>query len=283
MLDLLLVGHITRDRLVDANGERRATGGAVYYGSLPARLLGIRVGVLTKLADADRDLLDELAAAGVELHVHASPATTVIQNHARSDDQERRRFVVESVADPFREEELLAAPPARAVLCCALQRGELPEAAIPLLAHRGLVALDVQGFIRRREGDSLVSHAWPEAASTLPHVTILKVDRREAEILTGLADARRAAAELAAHGSREILVTGGGSILLWCEGHLLEAPVAPRGELRGRTGRGDTAIASYLACRLRGDEPGSALETTAAIVSRKLEQPGPFRGPLPER
>ncbi len=283
MLDLLLVGHVTRDRLVDPEGrERTATGGAVYYGSIPARLLGVRVGVLTKLAASDHELLEELRAVGIALHPLASRATTVIQNHARSADLERRRFVVESVADPFAEEELLSVP-ARMVLCCALQHGELPERGVAALARQSQVALDVQGFIRRREGETLVSHAWPEAADVLAHVSVLKADRRETEILTGESDVARAIAKLAELGPRELLVTGGASILLFWEGRLREAALAPRGEVRGRTGRGDTAIASYLASRLLGEDPEAALARTAAIVSRKLEQPGPFRGPLPPR
>jgi sugar/nucleoside kinase (ribokinase family) len=280
MLDLLLVGHVSRDRIVGAAGDERiATGGAVFYGSLPARLLGARTGVLTKLAEADRALLDELVAAGVELHLLPSERSTAIQNIARSADGERRRFVVAEVAAPFRVEEILAIE-ARVVLVCALQRGEVPEDALPAIARARELALDAQGFVRCREGDALVSRPWPEAAASLRQVSFLKVDRREAEILTGEPDARHAIERLAALGPREVLVTGGESILLACRGRIEEAALE-HGEVRGRTGRGDTAIASYLACRLRGDEPAAALRTCAWVVSRKLEQPGPFRGPLP--
>ncbi|MBQ1581972.1 MAG: hypothetical protein II107_05830, partial [Prevotella sp.] len=47
--------------------------------------------------------------------------------------------------------------------------------------------------------------------------------------------------------------------------------------LSGRTGRGDTTFAGYLCERLDHDIP-TALEFAAALVSLKMETPGPFKG-----
>jgi sugar/nucleoside kinase (ribokinase family) len=47
----------------------------------------------------------------------------------------------------------------------------------------------------------------------------------------------------------------------------------------GRTGRGDTTFAAYLAWRLDHDA-GESLKFAAALVSIKMETPGPFRGTL---
>jgi sugar/nucleoside kinase (ribokinase family) len=51
-------------------------------------------------------------------------------------------------------------------------------------------------------------------------------------------------------------------------------------KINGRTGRGDTLFGSYLARRTQGDEPFQALQFAAALVSLKLESPGPFRGTM---
>ena len=53
-------------------------------------------------------------------------------------------------------------------------------------------------------------------------------------------------------------------------------PLRPR-NLSGRTGRGDTCFASYITERLTRDIP-TALRTAAALVSLKMERPGPFTG-----
>jgi sugar/nucleoside kinase (ribokinase family) len=47
----------------------------------------------------------------------------------------------------------------------------------------------------------------------------------------------------------------------------------------GRTGRGDTAFAAYLAYRL-DHEVTESLRFAAALVSLKMESPGPFGGTL---
>ena len=57
------------------------------------------------------------------------------------------------------------------------------------------VALDVQGFVRVRVGDQLLFRPWAEMAEGLAQVTYLKVDRAEAEALTGETDLAVAAAE----------------------------------------------------------------------------------------
>lgn len=286
-LDLLLVGHLTVDHIYIAPSEqghqeiddsyRQATGGAVLYGSLPAARLGARVGVLTKVAPADRHRLAAMTDAGVRVTALDSPHTTTFNIHTKSADLERRRFKVGPVATPFCAGDLDGLR-AQVVAVCPLMRGELPAELVALLARRAAVALDVQGFIRVRQGDTLRSDPWPDRAEVLAHVTTLKADRRECEILTGLTDMDAAARELARLGPREVLVTHSGGILLHAHGATHRAALTPR-RITGRTGRGDTALAAYLA-RRRVDGPAEALRWAAALVSCKLEQPGPFRGTL---
>jgi sugar/nucleoside kinase (ribokinase family) len=49
--------------------------------------------------------------------------------------------------------------------------------------------------------------------------------------------------------------------------------------IAGRTGRGDTTFAGYMVRRL-DHEPAEALKFAAALVSIKMETPGPFQGTL---
>jgi sugar/nucleoside kinase (ribokinase family) len=63
---------------------------------------------------------------------------------------------------------------------------------------------------------------------------------------------------------------------VFAEGTFHEARFTPR-EVRGRTGRGDTTFATYIATRLEAD-PEYACRFAAAVVSLKIERPGPYRG-----
>ena len=111
------------------------------------------------------------------------------------------------------------------------------------------VALDIQGFVRVRDGNDLVFRQWEQMAEGLKHVTYLKVDRAEAELLTGETNLSKAAKKLSAHGPREIILTQSSGVTVFADGKIYSAPFTPR-SLAGRTGRGDTCFSAYLGKRL---------------------------------
>ena len=156
--------------------------------------------------------------------------------------------------------------------------GEVSLSLVQALSRRGTLALDVQGFVRVRRGEKLVFEDWPEKAEGLSYVNVLKLDRAEAEVLTGQTDIRQAVEELAAYGPREIVLTHADGVLVYAQGRGYEAPFRPR-EIKGRTGRGDTCFATYLGKRLTFP-PEVACRFAAAVTSLKMEKPGPFRGSL---
>jgi len=155
------------------------------------------------------------------------------------------------------------------------------EVSLPLLrdlAERGPVGLDVQGFVRVRDDGRLVFRQWPDMAEGLALVTYLKVDRAEAELLTGQTDLRAAARQLAAYGPCEVIVTQSSGVTVYADGQVHEAPFTPR-SLDGRTGRGDTCFATYVGKRL-SVLAEDACRFAAAVTTLKQEQPGPWRGTL---
>ena len=85
----------------------------------------------------------------------------------------------------------------------------------------------------------------------------------------------RAAAALAEFGPREIVLTHRDGVLVRADGREYEALFRPR-EMRGRSGRGDTCIGSYLARRLDHSARDATL-WAAAVTSLKLEAEGPVR------
>ena len=144
-------------------------------------------------------------------------------------------------------------------------------------AARGDVGLDVQGMMRFRNDDgTLELRDWPEKRLYLPLIRYLKTDAAEAEILTGTDDREKAAFTLCEWGAKEVLITHNTEAIV-CDGmQIFRAPLRPR-NLTGRTGRGDTTFAGYLCERLHQDIP-TALTFAAALVSLKMETPGPFKG-----
>jgi len=97
----------------------------------------------------------------------------------------------------------------------------------------------------------------------------------EAEALTGLRNMREAAATLAGWGPKEIMLTHREGLLVLADGIFHEAHWCPR-ELIGRSGRGDTCLASYVGKRLTAS-PREATTWAAALTSLKMEAEGPIK------
>jgi sugar/nucleoside kinase (ribokinase family) len=183
---------------------------------------------------------------------------------------------VAAVVEPFAPEHV-AGIDARAFLVTASVRGEVPLEVVRRLKDTGaVIGLDVQGYVRVvGPGGRLEYREWPEQEAVLAHVDVLKTDAVEAEFLTGHADIRRAARALARSGPREIVLTHRDGLLVLADGVEHAAPFIPDA-LRGRSGRGDTCVGSYLSRRLTHDPAESTL-WSAAVTSLKLEAEGPVR------
>jgi sugar/nucleoside kinase (ribokinase family) len=280
-VDVMMIGHFAKDRnIVDGQGGM-APGGAVYYGSVALRRLGFRVAVVTRLHRDDLPLLAELRQEGVRVFATAAPETSGIANYYDSADMERRVCKPLGFAGPFSEDDIPDLD-ARVYAVTPIIAGEVELPLLEALGRRGPVALDVQGFVRVRieEGEggepALVFAPWPEQARGLGVVTYLKVDRAEAELLSGETDLRAAARRLTAYGPEEVVLTQSSGVTVLADGAFYQAPFASR-SLAGRTGRGDTCFASYLGTRLLAG-PARATRVAAAVTTLKQEQPGPWRG-----
>jgi sugar/nucleoside kinase (ribokinase family) len=277
--DLMMIGHFAKDRVVvDGQGEI-TSGGAVYYGSVALRRLGLSVAIITRLHPDDFSRLQELEREGVHVFATAASETSGIENIYNSADMERRICKPLGFAGPFQAADIPDAS-ARIYAIVPIIAGEVDLALLKTLAERGPIALDVQGFVRVRENENLVFRHWPEMEEGLSYVTYLKVDRAEAELLTGSTDLIAAARRLVEYGPREVVVTQSSGVTVYADGEIYQAPFTPR-SLSGRTGRGDTCFATYLGRRLTAS-PEEATYLAAAVTTLKQEQPGPWRGTLAE-
>ena len=149
---------------------------------------------------------------------------------------------------------------------------------IVFLAKKGKVALDLQAKLRSSEGGTFAFKDWPDKERYLRHVTYLKADSLESEVIAGTPDREKAAKILHRLGAREVMITHSSEVILYDGERMFRAPFNPS-NLSGRTGRGDTCFISYMAWRLtHGIE--ESLRYAAALTSIKMEKPGPFMGTM---
>ena len=277
--DVVMLGHLAKDRNVVDGHAQTESGGGVYFGSVALKRIGVSVAIVTRLHPDDFPRLDELKQEGIQVFATPAPETSGIENRYSSADMERRICKPLGFAGAFQAGEIPDVS-AKVYMIASIIAGEVDLPLLELLAARGPVGLDVQGFVRVRQGNDLVFRRWPDMRQGLAHVTYLKVDRAEAELLTGQTDLTEAARQLEGLGPREIVVTQSSGVTVYAEGRIHQAPFTPR-TLAGRTGRGDTCFSTYVGKRLTSP-PEVACRWAAAITTLKQERPGPWRGSLAE-
>lgn len=272
--DVAFLGHYTKDTIVSASGTRVVDGGGFNYGAHAAVSMGLYVAAVTRLAREDFHVVDELRQLGVHVLARATPASTALRIEYPTANVDERVITVTSSAGPFTPAEVRDIE-ARAFVVNASMRGEVSLEVIEALAEkRTWLAVDVQGFVRVARNGRLVYEAWPEAQVVLAHVEVLKADAVEAEMLTGQADRKVAARMLADLGPAEVVLTHRDGVLVYADGQFHEAGFFPE-QLIGRSGRGDTCLAAYVARRLTAP-PAEAAVWAAAMTSLKMEAEGPF-------
>jgi sugar/nucleoside kinase (ribokinase family) len=273
--DILMIGNFAKDKIIVDGVEQIMSGSGVYFGSVVIRRLGLKVAVVTRLHPSDFHRLDEIRAEGVEVFAAQADGTSGIANYYDSKDMERRICKPIGFGGKYAVEQIPNIS-ARLIILSPLFAGEVDLPFLQAMAQRAPVAMDIQGFVRVIAGDDLLFQPWVDMAEGLKSITYLKVDRAEAEYLTGLDNPRKAAVALSRMGPKEIVLTQSSGVMAYAGRKFYQAPFNPR-SLAGRTGRGDTCFCSYLAKRLDHD-PQTAVNWAGVITSLKQETPGPILG-----
>ncbi len=278
--DIAFLGHYTKDTIITSEGIRFVDGGAFNYGSHVAIRMGLNVAAMTRLAQEDKRVVEELKGLGVDVFATFTPHSTCLRLEYPTSNVDDRLLYITSSAGPFTVPEVRDIW-SRAFVIGASVRGEVPVDVIDELRKKEtLIAADIQGFIRVVENGRFVFREWPEKEEVLASVDVLKTDAVEAELLTGQRDIKVAARVISDLGPKEVVLTHKDGVLVYDKADFYEARFCPA-KLVGRSGRGDTCIASYMARRLNA--PASeAVVWAAAVTSLKMEAEGPFRRTLSE-
>lgn len=284
MLDVCVIGHVTKDFIKINDRVKELSGGTAYYTSIALKCLGLNVAVVTRVGYGDEYLLNDLNKNNISVFLRMSSATTVFENiygkHFNYTDY--RTQMVHSVASSFVKEDIPDISPTIFHVGC-LTREDIPLEILRFLAKKSIVSLDVQGFLRKIKHGSVKMEDWDEKKEALANVDIIKTNRIEAKILTGKEDIKQAAKILSSFGPKEVIITlGSKGSLIYSQGKFYRiAPYHPR-RFMDPTGCGDTYMAGYLYRRLRS--AGFTLDFNkigkfaSAIASLKLENYGPFKG-----
>ncbi|MCB0063069.1 MAG: hypothetical protein KDE19_13180 [Caldilineaceae bacterium] len=167
-IDLLLIGHITRDLTTeDPEGPYRL-GGTVSFAALTALRLGRKPTILTAAA-ADLDLTE--LPDTIDLHILPSPTTTTFANIYTPSGRVQHCYTPACPIAATDVPPYLQAP--KAVLLGPLV-GEIAPDVASLFRDPTLTAAVPQGWMRQWDATGKVSsQPWESAEAILPHLDVL--------------------------------------------------------------------------------------------------------------
>ncbi|TFH02129.1 MAG: hypothetical protein E4H13_03020 [Calditrichales bacterium] len=273
--DMVIFGNYTKDTIVSSAGTRYVDGGGFNYGAHAAKIAGLRIAAVTRLAKEDSHVVKNLEKIGIDVYPTFTRNSTHMRLEYPTDNPDERILICDRTAGTYIIEQFenLAAT---AFLINGSIREEVPLDLVKCLRNKAeyLVA-DAQTFIRIVSSNHQLIHAdWPEKEKILAYIDVLKADAVEAESLTGESDIKKAAKILSALGPKEVVITQRNGMMVYADQTCLEAPFLPE-KVIGRIVRGDTCIASYMSRRLTAD-PHDAMIWSAAVTSLKMEKEGPI-------
>jgi sugar/nucleoside kinase (ribokinase family) len=276
--DICVVGHLTKDTIrIEGEVVRELVGGTAYYSSLALHTLGLNVAVVTKTAPEDRDrLLADLEARNIPVFWQPSEKTSIFEDIYPTKNLDRRFEKVWAVASPFSVADL-GDVRAKMIHLGPLTDRDIDVDFLAAIADRGeVIALDAQGLTRRVMSDGEVEAiSWQDAKKGLSSIDILKLDEKEAKILTKTDNLVSASQILSEMGVKEVIITFGsqGSQIYYCN-NLVNIPSLPPKRIVDATGCGDTYIAGYLYQRFLGKDIETSGRFAAMVASLKIENFG---------
>jgi sugar/nucleoside kinase (ribokinase family) len=281
LYDIVFIGHMCFDEVVPFLGTPRVSpGSAVLCGAMAAARVGKKVAVITKMALKDRNILDSLWQNGVTVRVIPSGVTTYMKVvHPSADVDERQIFQMKNAG--FFSAVDLPALSARRVHLAGITNQEFTIEFITNLRQICcFLSADMQSFVRQvQPPDGEIAFLdVPNKREIVRLLDLVKLDIVEAKVLTGTDDLAEAAQQIVSWGCPEVIITQAEGVLAQIRKQTYYEKFTNR-SVAGRTGRGDTTFAAYLARRMHHNAAES-LKFAAALVSIKMETPGPFIGTL---
>jgi len=277
MYDICCIGHITSDRVINAQTTMDMPGGTALYFSCAVSKLDMNYLLITSVGNAEIHYVEDLRQKGLTVAVQAGTHTVYFENIYAANQDERTQNVLQK-ADPFLIEQVKDIS-ARIFHLGPLLADDMSAGFVKGLAGMGKISLDVQGYLRKVIDKNVHATQWLEKDEVLPYIDILKADVAELAALTGCNTVNDGVMQLTALGVKEIVITNGSrGSLIYTGGTFYTIPAYMPGVIIDATGCGDTYMAGYLYKRVKGAGIQESGEFAAAVSGLKAASPGPFLG-----
>jgi sugar/nucleoside kinase (ribokinase family) len=256
---------------IDCNVIDRAThlkiGGVTTYAGLTYRRHGLPTWVVTNVAPSDASILSRLTREGIQVSAGPTERTTRFVNRVHAG---RRRQEVPSIAAPV-DFARLTAPAGQADLLHLgpLHPGDIdPQVFARLGDSRFLVALDVQGLLRKISAGRIKPAVSGHLPAALTAARIVKSDEDELRLILNAFETRVEDVMDRCAIAEWVVTSGFHGGCVYSKG---QAPyrysAEPSPPVVDPTGAGDVFFAAYAVARLRDRKPVADAARHAATLA----------------
>jgi sugar/nucleoside kinase (ribokinase family) len=283
-LEIVVVGHLSRDLIVTPEYTRESLGGGTAYAMIAPKLGALGAGIVTRVgSDFEQSYIAELKNSGLDisgLRTAGKRSTRFVNQYDQEGNRTQR---VEAVAPEIRSSDLLPQHLQANIFHFAPLIYEVHPSCIETArTHGALVSLDVQGFTRTLDGERVIATHWKDAAQVLRYVDVVKCDPSELKLVMGEGTQLASVTKMLEYGPRVVVVTRdrAGSTI-YTRNIQLDIPLVLADRMVDTTGSGDTYIIGFMLEYMRTGDVRRAGLFGATCASYNLEYVGPYN--LPSR
>jgi sugar/nucleoside kinase (ribokinase family) len=251
-LKVLVAGFVTIDSVQLPTRQVTSVGGPPSYAGLICSRFGHSVTPLTRVGN---DFPDEqavwLARNGLVLRSADRSLRMPTTRFRITSAGGERTLYLSSRCEDLARSQLVPGTRYSAALVSPVAGEISPSLLSEIAAQSDFTFLDPQGFVRTFGQDGRVSHAPPKERGLLRTVDAVKMDRTEAEMLTGEDDPTEALAKAWREGVRKGIVTQGGNPCYVLDGARVYKVEVPRVPVLDATGAGDILAGATVSWYLK--------------------------------
>ena len=253
-MKILVAGFITIDTIQLPTRQITSVGGPPCYAGLVCSRFGYDVTPLTKVgADFPDEQAVWLARNGISLRAADRSLTRPTTRFKITNASGARTLTLANRCEDLSPSQIPPETRFNASLLSPLA-GEIPPSLLTeLSALSDFTFLDPQGFVRRFDLEGNVLPTPLRDKSIISKVDAVKMDRTEAQMLTGRSEPREALEKIASIGLRKGIVTQGADACHVLDGSRIYQVEVPKVPVLDTTGAGDilggATVSWYLKTR----------------------------------
>ncbi|MFX1560440.1 MAG: PfkB family carbohydrate kinase [Promethearchaeota archaeon] len=285
-MEIVVVGHLSRDLIITPEARREAIGGGSAYAMLAPKIGAFGAGIVSKVGfDLEEAYRISLISSGLDLtglHYEGAHTTRFVNTYDETGERTQR---VEALAPQIKVTDFTDAHSEASVIHFSpLSRDEIDTSCYHRACEEGaLTSLDVQGYLRSISDSGLVSPCnWPESDRILRLVDVVKLHDSELWGINAGESELSAVSYILDLGPRIVIVTRDyrGSTI-YTRNTQVDIPLVLANAQVDPTGCGDTYAIGFLLEYMRSANVARAGLFAATCSSFNVETIGPYD--LPDR